>query len=87
MPYLNGRKSGQPQESLFWRQQGRTALRKGDWKIVSHGFNKDNPVWELFKLENDLSETNNLKNKSPEKFEELYSKWKEMNGEMMEPLF
>jgi arylsulfatase B len=87
MPYLTGNKAGQPHESLYWRQKVKTALRMGDWKIVSHGFTKNNPVWELYNLESDISEKNNLKNQNPEKFKELYDKWNELNGQMMKPLF
>lgn len=87
MPYLTGNNSGQPHESLFWRQNGKTALRMGDWKIVSHVLNKANSGWQLYNLEDDLSETNDLKMKFPKKFEELYNQWNELNGEMIKPLF
>lgn len=87
MPYLTRSKSGQPHEYLFWRQQGKTALRMGDWKVVSHGFDKSNPVWELYNLEKDISEANNLKKQNPKEFEELFIKWNELNGQMINPLF
>ena len=87
MPFINGNKSTQPHEYLFWRQNRKTALRMGNWKIVTHKPNKLQPEWELFNLENDLSETNNLKQQHPKEFTELYRKWNELNGQMMKPLF
>lgn len=86
MPFITGKESGEPHEYLYWRQLARTALRVGDWKIVNHNF-KSNPVWELYNLKDDLSEKNNLKQQHPEKFKELFNKWKEVNGQMIKPLF
>src|ERR1051325_4069791 len=34
LPYLQGRSSGAPHESLFWRFGQQIALRQGDWKLV-----------------------------------------------------
>jgi len=45
------------------------------------------PEWELYNLAEDLGENNNLIKKIPEKFNELFPKWKELNGKMMDPLF
>lgn len=87
MPFLTGKETGQPHEYLFWRQKRKTAFRKGDWKIVSHNFDNSNPIWEMYNLTNDISETNNLKMKLPQKFEELFNEWKELNNQMLEPLF
>jgi arylsulfatase B len=87
MPFLTGINSGQPHEYLFWRQRSKTALRMGDWKIVSHSYDSENPGWQLYNLEDDLSETNNLQEQHPKKFEELYNKWNKLNGQMIKPLF
>ena len=87
MPFINGKESGEPHEYLYWRQKGNTALRMGKWKIVNHKLNSSNPEWELFNLENDLSETNNLKQEYLQEFNSLYHKWNELNGQMMKPLF
>lgn len=87
MPYLVGNQSNRPHEYLFWRQNKNTALRMLDWKIVRHSFNKSNSGWQLYNLEKDISEKNDLKKKFPQKFEELYNKWHELNGQMVKPLF
>ena len=87
LPYIKGEKTGQPHQSLYWRQNGLTAFREGNWKIFSNKFNGQQPEWELYNLAEDLGENNNLIKKNPDKFNELFPKWKELNGKMMEPLF
>lgn len=87
MPFITGKESGEPHESLYWRQYSKTALRMGKWKIVNHKLNTSDTEWELFNLENDLSETNNLKQEYPQEFNRLYQKWNELNGQMIKPLF
>lgn len=61
---------------IQWELFGRAALRKGKWKILfmptwSHGTNN----WELFDLDADPGETNNLAEKEPEKLAELIGHW------------
>jgi arylsulfatase B len=35
MPFLTGRQAGAPHETFYWRQGPKTALRHGDWKLVT----------------------------------------------------
>jgi arylsulfatase A-like enzyme len=87
MPFLTGSDPGQPHDYLFWRQKHMSALRMGDWKIVTHSLNSSNPEWELYNLNVDISESDNMKKQQPDEFEKLYKKWSELNGEMIPPLF
>ena len=89
VPYLTGKISGRPHETLFWRQGGKAGLRHGDWKLVRMGGRKNvgNAKWELYDLSNDLSEENNLAKENPERLAELVAIWETMNGEMQEPMF
>ena len=89
VPYLTGRNSGRPHETLFWRQGGKAGLRHGDWKLVRMGGRRDvgKAKWELYDLSSDLSEENNLANKNPARLNELVAIWEKMNGEMKEPMF
>lgn len=49
LPYLQGELSGDPHEVLFWRSHdGRFAVRKGDWKLMSPG--ASNPFARLHNL-------------------------------------
>ena len=67
---------------MFDDAMGKTSQQT--WEVCE---TKDDEVMRVYNLEDDLSETNNLKKKSPKKFEELYANWIELNGQMMEPLF
>jgi len=72
----------------YYEQLGNRAMYKDGWKAVTiHGnrmpwvtggtfdFGKD--VWELYNLNEDFSETNNLADKNPAKLEELKKLWDE----------
>lgn len=86
-PFLNGSKEGRPHQTFFWRQRTRTAYRDGDWKIV--GEKRKRPIhdWELYNLAEDLTESNNLAAKHPDKLRELREAWSAMNATMADPLF
>jgi arylsulfatase A-like enzyme len=57
---------------LFWEHEGNRALRSGAWKLVAKG-----PAgkWELYDMENDRTELNNLAGEQPKKVEELAALW------------
>ena len=55
-------------------------MRVGDWKLVA---DKDAP-WELFNLEEDRTESNNLADNFPDKVLEMEKQWNKMLGEIRE---
>jgi arylsulfatase len=70
----------------YYEQLGNRAMYKDGWKAVTiHGnrmpwvtagtFPFDKDVWELYNLNEDFSETENLAEKNPEKLEELKKEW------------
>jgi len=89
LPFLTGKDTGRPHQTLFWRQGGKTALRHGDWKLVRMGrrLQAGKVKWELYDLSKDISEETNLAETNPERLAELVAIWEKMNGEMREPLF
>jgi len=97
LPFLTGKKSGWPHETLYWRLGEQMAIRKGDWKLVksSEGrlkaagpstFN-DLSTAELFNLAEDIGETRNLAVAHPEKVGELAADWLLWNKELAKPLW
>ncbi len=89
LPFLTGKDTGTPHETLYWRQGGKAGLRHGDWKLVRMGGRKapGKARWELYDLSRDLSEKNDLAQSNPGQLAELIELWKKMNSEMSEPLF
>jgi arylsulfatase A-like enzyme len=72
-------KEGLRKKPLFWQWKKGRAVRKGDWKLVSHS-----KKWELYNIAKDRSELNDLSEKFPEITKELiqlYESWdKDVNG-------
>jgi arylsulfatase A-like enzyme len=72
-------------EYLYWEHEGNRAIRKGKWKLVSeawfwpfmHDAENELPLekWELFDMEKDRTEINNLAEKHPEIVKELADEW------------
>jgi len=68
-----------PAGFLYWEYFGSDknpvqAVRQGNWKLIRYYFDKpDKQEIELYNLENDLKEENNIAAANPEKVEELLS--------------
>ncbi len=65
---------------VWYYHEGNRALRVGNWKIVA---DKDAP-WELFNLEEDRTESNNLAASRPDKVQEMEKEWNSMLREIRE---
>ena len=83
MPFLRGEAKGRPHDTLFWRIGNKSALRDDDWKILRN----QGKEWELYDLSSDISESVDLKEAKPEVLNQLVDKWREINGEMIEPVW
>ena len=83
MPFLTGENAEQPHPMLFWRIGKKAALREGNFKILKDRAGK----WELYDLENDISESTDLSKAQPEKLSALKLRWEEINGEMIDPVW
>ncbi len=77
-------------EALYWEHSGNRAVRMGKWKLVSKAgkdlkmtgqWDKidklDQELWELFDMEIDRTETNDISNKHPEKVKVMSQMWME----------
>ena len=61
-------------EAIYWEHEGNRAVRQGRWKLVS----RHPGGWELYDLEADRTELNNLSETYPQKVEQLkalYESW------------
>ncbi|WP_409012642.1 sulfatase/phosphatase domain-containing protein [Dyadobacter sp. 3J3] len=81
LPVLTGKSETVDRgEPIFWERAGNRAVRKGNWKIVS-----TYPAykWELYDLEKDRGENNDLSAVNTEIVNELsadYFKWADKTG-------
>jgi arylsulfatase A-like enzyme len=85
MPYLTGKKTGQPHEVLYWRFGDQWAIRKGDWKLVASRIDGKEP--KLFNLKEDVGEAKDQTAARPEKVKELLADWQTWNAEQKPPLW
>jgi arylsulfatase A-like enzyme len=85
VPYLTGKKTGRPHETLYWRFGEQWAIRKGDWKLVASRVDDNKP--RLINLAEDIGEANDLTAQHADKAQELLADWKAWNAEQHEPLW
>lgn len=69
-PALNGQPLNRPQP-LFWEHEGNRAVRDGRWKLVA----KEHQPWELYDIDVDRMESNNLAATFPKRVNELAAEW------------
>lgn len=73
-PIFNNQDNGK--DHLIWEHEGNCAVRKGKWKLVCR-FPGD---WELYNIETDRSELNDLAGDNPEvvaELEAIFKAWAE----------
>jgi arylsulfatase A-like enzyme len=63
--------------TIFWEHEGNKAIRLGKYKLVSKWKKDSEYNWELYDIEMDRSEMNNLNEKMPEKAKEMEILWKD----------
>jgi arylsulfatase A-like enzyme len=65
---------GQPltREALYWEHEGNRAIRAGKWKLVAKGRGGS---WELYDMEADRTELNDLAAAEPERVNRLAALW------------
>ncbi len=73
LPVFKGEKV-ERNNPIFWEWSDGQAVYHDSWKIVKEGL--DNP-WDLYNLQEDPAETNNLAEELPEKLEALEKRFKE----------
>ena len=57
---------------IYWEHEGNRAIRMGNWKLVAKGANG---AWELYDLNEDRSELNDLSEKHPQRAKEMADQW------------
>lgn len=77
LPVLTGKKQAIHAEDYVFGMEhnGYAMLRKGNWKLLNIKRPFELKNFELYNLETDLSEQQNLKEAKPEKYQELLLEW------------
>ena len=82
IPLFKGENKRIHTEPIFWEHEGNKAVRLGKYKLVSKWNPKIETAWELYDLENDRTEMNDLAKSLPEKVAEMdkmYQDWAREN--------
>lgn len=61
-----------PNRTLFWEHEDNAAVRSGNRKLVREGLRGE---WELFDLQKDRTEQNNLANDNAQEVKEMAERW------------
>ena len=70
-PGFNGKDIGR-KAPIFWEHEGNRAMREGKWKLVAKGANGS---WELYDIDADRTELNNLAEKEPGRLKDMSEAW------------
>ena len=87
--HLIGEETAAPHEALYWRFGPQKAIRKGKWKLVDwRDFEtKQNSGWQLYNLEKDIGEKNNLAEAEPRIVADFTAAWDTWNKRNIDPLW
>ena len=73
-------------EPVFWEHEGNRAMRDGPWKLV---WAREGP-WELFHLDQDRTETKDLREAHPKRFatmKRIWESWARRHGVQFQSSF
>ena len=70
-PAFSGKKLDR-ENPIYWEHEGNRAIRIGKWKLVAKGANG---AWELYDLDADRSELNNLASAHEDRAKDMADKW------------
>jgi len=73
IPVFTGRPN-QTERAVFWHLYGNRAVRQGKWKLV---WGVTRGQWELYDMDADRTETNDLASQHAERVREMSARWQE----------
>ncbi len=82
-PFMAGKNSARPHETMYWRYGAQWAIRHGDMKLVVSRGGSGKP--ELYDLAKDAAESKDLAAAQPDKVAELQKLWDKWSSEQAAP--
>ncbi len=80
---IRGNNSWQRERPISWEHEGNCAVRDGQWKLVARTVDGSNGSWELYDMEADRTELNDLaagEKATVERLATMYGEWAERCG-------
>ena len=71
VPLLKGSEKQIHMKPIYWEHEGNACIREGNWKLVRE---YEKP-WELYDLDADRTEMNNVAKKNPSRANEMAGRW------------
>ena len=84
IPYVTGKATGRPHQTLFWRSGQYKVILDGDWKLQSS--EAQHKVW-LYDLASDPTEQHNLVDTQPDKAKAMLALLASREKEMVKPIW
>ena len=84
LPYLTGKATGRPHQTLYWRSGQYKVVLDGDWKVQSNEALKK--VW-LYDLASDPTEQHDLSTSQPDKLKTMLALLAAQDATMVKPLW
>ena len=82
-PYVTGKNSARPHETMYWRYGAQWGIRQGDMKLVVSRGGSGKP--ELYDLKKDFAESTDLASSQPDKVAQLQKLWDAWSAEQAPP--
>ena len=82
LPFLSGKATGRPHQTLFWRSGQYKVVLDGDWKLQSSEAQKK--VW-LYNLAVDPTERNELSKSEPQRVQQMLAMLKAQDAASAKP--
>jgi arylsulfatase A-like enzyme len=82
-PYVAGKNTARPHETMYWRFGAQWGIRQGDMKLVVSRGGSGKP--ELYDLAKDAAESKDLAAAQPDKVAELQKRWDAWSAEQAPP--
>jgi arylsulfatase A-like enzyme len=84
VPFVQGKATGRPHQTLFWRSGGYKVVLDGDWKLQSS--EAQNKVW-LFNLAQDPTEQHELSAAQPDRVKAMLALLRQQDAQNVKPIW